>query len=329
MKVNKTYRSLLDKSIESMLSAIEIYNKPNFNYREETFAVLSVNAWELLLKAYILKINKFRERSIYVLEPAINKDGSKHKKNKVPKLNRCGNPMSISVFDAINRLSEDNQLPKNLKANLEALIELRDNSVHFVNVNSISHQVQELGFACINNYLNAIKMWKLEIDVSKYNLYLMPLAYVGEKTNVASVITADNKSYIGFVQQLLQNQEKEDLDYDIAISIGINTKKENSFDSIGVKYDENGVVVTMSDEDILKRFPWGHKELVERCKERYGDFKQDRKFNSLKKEIQANTKLSKERSLYVGKKDGKSSPKTFYYSTNVLKFMDQHYTRIK
>lgn len=53
MKTNKIYRVLLDKSMDSMLSAIEIYNKPNFNYREETFAVLAINAWELLLKAYI------------------------------------------------------------------------------------------------------------------------------------------------------------------------------------------------------------------------------------------------------------------------------------
>ena len=68
MKVNKTYRSLLDKSIASMLSAIEIYNKPNFGYREETFAILSVNAWELLLKAYLLKINKYNMNSIYYLQ---------------------------------------------------------------------------------------------------------------------------------------------------------------------------------------------------------------------------------------------------------------------
>ena len=44
MKINKTYRSLLDKSINSMLSAIEIYNKPNFSYREETFAILAINS---------------------------------------------------------------------------------------------------------------------------------------------------------------------------------------------------------------------------------------------------------------------------------------------
>ena len=73
MRINPTYRALLDKSVDSMLSAIEIYNKPNFKYREETFAVLAINAWELLLKAYILKVNRYKIKSIYVMESVTNK----------------------------------------------------------------------------------------------------------------------------------------------------------------------------------------------------------------------------------------------------------------
>jgi hypothetical protein len=34
-----------------MVAAIEIYNKPRFEYRDEVFAILLLNAWELLLKA--------------------------------------------------------------------------------------------------------------------------------------------------------------------------------------------------------------------------------------------------------------------------------------
>ena len=48
-KRNHLYVSLIDKSLSSMLSAIELYNKPDFSYREEAFAILAVNAWELLL----------------------------------------------------------------------------------------------------------------------------------------------------------------------------------------------------------------------------------------------------------------------------------------
>ena len=50
------YKCLLDKSLAAALAAIEIYNKPDFKYREESFVILVVNAWELLLKAKILKL---------------------------------------------------------------------------------------------------------------------------------------------------------------------------------------------------------------------------------------------------------------------------------
>ena len=42
-------QELVDKSIAAMVSAIEVYNKPDFKYREETFSILAINAWELLL----------------------------------------------------------------------------------------------------------------------------------------------------------------------------------------------------------------------------------------------------------------------------------------
>ena len=44
-------RELAEKSLQAAVAAIEIYNKPNFSYREEAFALLMSNAWELLLKA--------------------------------------------------------------------------------------------------------------------------------------------------------------------------------------------------------------------------------------------------------------------------------------
>ena len=72
MKKNPIYESLIDKSIGSMSSAIEIYNKPEFKYREETFAILAINSWELLLKARLLKLNNYRVNSIYCYKPYKN-----------------------------------------------------------------------------------------------------------------------------------------------------------------------------------------------------------------------------------------------------------------
>ena len=54
---------LLDKSKEAFTMAIELYNKPTIHYRVEGFAMFICNAWELMLKAHILKV--YGEKSIY------------------------------------------------------------------------------------------------------------------------------------------------------------------------------------------------------------------------------------------------------------------------
>ena len=47
---------LFDKAVSAITSAVEVYNKPGFRYRDETFALLALNAWELMLKARVVQI---------------------------------------------------------------------------------------------------------------------------------------------------------------------------------------------------------------------------------------------------------------------------------
>ena len=65
-------RLMLEKSVAAMLSAIEIYNKLDFKYREETFAVLCINAWELLLKAKLLNLANNKLTALYAMEGEFN-----------------------------------------------------------------------------------------------------------------------------------------------------------------------------------------------------------------------------------------------------------------
>ena len=104
-----------------MLSAIELYNKPDFKYREETFAILSINAWELLLKAYILKTNGYKCRFIYEYEDKRKKSGEKSQQRQIAK-NRMNNPKTISIFEAIKRLFDANILPETVKSNIEGFV---------------------------------------------------------------------------------------------------------------------------------------------------------------------------------------------------------------
>jgi len=50
----KYIHKLLHKSIEGMLLALEIINKPSISYRLECFLFLLLNSWELLMKAKII-----------------------------------------------------------------------------------------------------------------------------------------------------------------------------------------------------------------------------------------------------------------------------------
>lgn len=98
---------LLDKSKEAFAMAIELYNKPTIRYRVEGFAIFICNAWELMLKAHMLKTNG--DKSIYYPD----------------------NPhRTITLENCIKKIFTNNKDP--LRINLEKIIELRNTSTHFI-----------------------------------------------------------------------------------------------------------------------------------------------------------------------------------------------------
>jgi hypothetical protein len=86
------------------------------------------------LLAYSTKIlaekgNNLRELFIY--ERKVLKNSSKSSKKYIKK-NRSGNPMAIGMGKAISKIETDNLgiIDQAVHANLDALIEIRDNAVH-------------------------------------------------------------------------------------------------------------------------------------------------------------------------------------------------------
>ena len=55
MNYRGSYKKLLGNSRAALVAAIEIYNKPMFEYRDECTVILLLNAWELLTKAILSK----------------------------------------------------------------------------------------------------------------------------------------------------------------------------------------------------------------------------------------------------------------------------------
>src|SRR4051812_7708768 len=58
-------RELAQKAVQAAIAAIEVYNKPDFHFREEAFSLLITNAWELLLKAKWIADHGEDQESIY------------------------------------------------------------------------------------------------------------------------------------------------------------------------------------------------------------------------------------------------------------------------
>jgi hypothetical protein len=203
---------MLEKSIAAMLSAIEIYNKPDFKYREETFSVLCINSWELLLKAKVLNLASNKPASLYAMELRTLKSGKKSTVRR-PKKNRSGNPMSISLFETYRVVHEDYGVKINraVSDNLVALTEIRDNSIHFVNDDLLlSLKIQELGSASLQNYLHLVSSWFGDV-LSGYNFYLMPLSFFRNFNEAPGVsLNSSEKKVLNYIKKSEEPYDKSE-----------------------------------------------------------------------------------------------------------------------
>jgi hypothetical protein len=169
----------VDKAEAALVAAVEVYNKPAFAYREETFALLMINAWELLLKAKLLKDGSNKPKCIRVYEKRQTKSGKLSTKLYLRR-NRAGNPMTIALGACVVKLDADAaaRLSPAIKANLDALVEVRDNAAHYIHASAVlARQVLELGSAAIKNFVLLAKRW-FDRDLSHSLALVLPLSFI-------------------------------------------------------------------------------------------------------------------------------------------------------
>jgi hypothetical protein len=157
-----TYKRLVTKSIEAFLVAVELYNKPTIRYRVEGFAFFICNAWELMLKAELIK--RDGEQSVYF------KDSPER---------------TIPLSTCIARVFTNKKDP--LRINLEKIVELRNTSTHFVTEEY--ELVYVLLFqSCLFNYVD--KMDTLHsvdvLEVVPQNFLTLPINYMMLDANEVS-----------------------------------------------------------------------------------------------------------------------------------------------
>jgi len=147
---------LIEKSKEAFVMAIEIYNKPTIKYRVEGFSFFICNAWELMLKAYMIK--KYGEDSIYYKD----------------------NPQrTISLENCLQKIFTNEKTPQ--RRNLEKIIELRNTSTHFITEEYEMIYIP-LFQSCVLNYVEKMQTFH-EIDMTE----IIPQNFLTLVVNVKSL----------------------------------------------------------------------------------------------------------------------------------------------
>lgn len=321
------HTKFLEKAQAAITSAVEVYNKPSFAYREETFALLALNAWELLLKAKVLKDGDNDLKVIRVYEPRKTVKGAPSKKLYL-KRNRAGNPQTISLGACLVALERTSaRLTHEVKGNLVALTAIRDNSAHYISASPVlAKQVLEIASASVKNFVILAKQW-FGRDFSDSLSLVLPLSFMSGAKEVDSVVvTADENRLIRYLQQLATIDSKTSSPFAVAVRLHVKLEKSSlaTASKVEISKDPDAVKVTLSEEDIRDKYPWDYRELTKRLIDRYTDFKQDAHFHSIRKPLLQDERYVKSRYLDPG---NPKSPKKDFYNPNVLQVFDQHYDR--
>ena len=146
-------KKLVENSISAMFSAIEIHNKPIFQYRYETTIILMINSRELLIKWYIYKYDrkiKLREKKDW-------------RKNPKPFLD-CVSFVKTKLWKKYSHRF----------ANIEKIYEYRCNYIHYY-----WEDLDSLMFLMISEnikfYIKFIQEFFPNIKLPDENLIILPL----------------------------------------------------------------------------------------------------------------------------------------------------------
>jgi hypothetical protein len=324
---------LLRKAEAALLAALEHYNKPTVVYREETFVILMLNAWELLLKAHLVAASGNTLNSIYSYQAIPTKAGTPSKRSRLER-SRSGTPKTIGFWKAFERVrtTSASVALEAVRANLEAVWEIRNACSHFVTTSAdLRRQVLEIGTACVSNFVEIARSWFL-LSIQRQHLYLLPIGFLTPPEHLITAVPgADERKLLAYLTELQENAPVDPAGiYSFSVDIGVTITRKSVGSAAPVEViltaDPSAAKITMTDEDIRTRYPWDYKQLRERLKARYSDFKQDDQYHRLRRQIDADVRFAKIRFLDPG--NPKSGKKKFY-NPNILTAFDKHYTRVE
>ena len=124
----------------------------------------------------------------------------------------------------------------------------------------LSKQVLEIGTASLRNFIELGKLW-LDLDLSSYSLYLMPIGFLPSSVTATAIsISNDEQNVVNYLAALMNRAHDTTVpDYHVSGDVNISFKRTSTADAAAVilSNDPNAIPVTVSEEDIRKRYPLG------------------------------------------------------------------------
>lgn len=325
-------KNLIKSSNVAYLAAVELHNKPSMPYRYETVSLLLLNAWELLLKAFIRKYIK--GKSIF------EKDEHTISFEK-----------ALSYTDEyINSVYGKNTFTA-VKRNLELLEKYRNSVVHFFN-DDLDPVIFSLIARCALNYTEFLKAY-FSIDIlAQDGLFILPLGFklpfhptdfLSAKASSSSNFP-ETKAFINEVVKVVTDLKDLGIDESVVLAYGVymeSVKKVTNSDIIAaltspqeadVKVfkrtkivptnDPGAQKVNLSEDHIAELYPLTYTEIADACRNRYVNFSQNQVFIDLMKNVKKDPIMSYGRRLNP---KSKGEPDKYLYSNKVFEYLDNKY----
>jgi len=321
-------KRLLDRAEAALISAIEAYNKPDSRYRDEAFAILALNAWELLLKAELLQVSNNDPRILHDYERRRTRTGALSSR-QYQRRNRSGNVRTIGLGEAVVRLiAKGVHVHPAVRGNIDLLTAVRDDAIHFVAGPDLSRIILEVGTASIRNFVELDRQW-FSRDLSRYALYLMPIGFL-QAPSASAVVSGEERNLITYLahRSAEVTEAHDGADLHAMLHVDISMRRVTGATSAVLltrNPAEADAVIQLSEEDIRQQYPWDYNELVSRLRSRYVDFKANAKFHEVRQVLMEDSRFVATRRLDPG---NPRSAKKDFYNPNIVTQFDPHYVRM-
>ena len=296
------------KALSAARSAIEIFNKPVFDYKQESFVILITNSWELLIKAKILKDSGHKKNSIYVQSKPQTKNGAQPKRF-YPAKNRCGNPKTIDIFAGLRFTNID----QTLKSQIELLVELRDNAIHFINdEKQLTIKIFQIATATVRSFIKCYKTWFPEIDLVEPILPIGFQVIDSIPIDISGAESGEVKRILDYVHKVElrdTNHGEHAISYNIDISLSRNSRSADVF-----RIDNENTAafpIRVQEADLIdSNFGMDYEQLRKRLKTRRPDLRYDKRFVKIYNEVKNDPRLCLIR--HLDPRNSRSTKKAFF-----------------